>query len=99
MAKRHHGLPKHAQAHLSEHKMEGHYEDHAHRRAMEAADGAMVPSGAGKFANMPSEVVHIAYPDAHSFLPEHLDDSIRGIDHQIDADNSKKMAKLQPKKV
>ena len=103
MAKRHHSSkhhgPKHHQAHLSEHNLDGHYEGHAHKMATEASDGDMIPSGAGHFANLPQEVVFRGYPDGHAHMPEHLDDSIRGIDHQLSEDDGKKHQHMHPKKV
>ncbi len=39
------------------------------------------------------------YPKDSGFLPENLDDTIRGIDHQMGYDNGKKFSHLYPKKV
>lgn len=99
MAKRYHGGPKHHSAHLSGHLHEGHYEDHAHKMAMERSDGDMIPSGSGKYANMPDSVVMRPWSEPHDYMPEHLDDTVRGIDHQIGEDESKRDRHMHPKKV
>ena len=93
------GEPKHYNAKLSGHLHQGHYEDHAHRLAMEEHDGDMIPSGSGYYANMPQEVVHRLYSEPNQYMPESLDDSIRGVDWQIRLDGSHRNAHLKPKKV
>lgn len=69
------------------------------RRSQEASDGEMVPSGAGAFSNMPQTLVMREYPKVGGWMPEGLDDTIRGIDGQMGMDNSKKHSHLKPKKV
>jgi hypothetical protein len=80
-------------------RFHGAYEGKSGRDAQESSDGGMIPSGAGSHANMPQAVVMREYPKVGGFLPEGLDDSIKGIDSQVGADNSKKNSKLAPKKV
>lgn len=69
------------------------------RRAQEHKDGEMIGNSNTAFANMPQEVVMKYYNDANSYLPENLNDGGTGIDAQLRLDNSKKNAKLNPKKV
>jgi len=58
-----------------------------------------MPSGAGQFANMPQSVVHVEYPKEGNWMPEDLDDSIRGVDRQVGEDKGKRSLHLKPKKV
>lgn len=69
------------------------------RRAQEHHDGEMIGNASGAHANMPTEVVMKNYSDRNSWMPENLNDGGSGIDAQIKLDNSKKNAKLNPKKV
>lgn len=80
-------------------RFHGSYEGKEGKAIQEAADSMMISSGAGAHANMPQEVVMREYPKVGGFLPEGLDDSIKGVDGQVGADNSKKNSKLAPKKV
>jgi hypothetical protein len=62
-----------------------HYAGPDSRRAQEHADSMMMPSGQGDFANLPQGVVMKYYPrvgGAHY----NLDDTIRGVDHQMKRD-------------
>ena len=81
-------------------RFHGSYEGVDDRRAQEAADSSMIPSGQGSFANMPQEVVMRLYPGAEGYLAEGLNDKISGIDNQINTlDKGKMRAHLAPKKV
>ena len=80
-------------------RFHGSYEDRDDVRRLERQDASMVPSGNGAHAGMPTEVVMRAYPDDNSYLPENLDDTIKGIAAQKNLDNSKKRAHLAPKKI
>jgi hypothetical protein len=77
----------------------GSYEDRDDVRRQERKDGSMVPNGNGAHAGMPTEVVMKAYSDDNSYMPENLDDTIKGIAAQKGLDNGKKRAHLAPKKV
>jgi hypothetical protein len=68
-------------------------------KARETSDGGMIPSGQGKFANMPTEVVQKDWGLTQVGMPENLDDTIKGIDKQVGLDNAKKHAHMNPKKV
>ena len=77
----------------------GSYEDMDQVRAQERKDASMVPNGNGAHAGMPTEVVMKLYPKDDSYMPENLDDTIKGIDAQKGADNSKRRAHNVPKKI
>jgi hypothetical protein len=50
-------------------------------------------------ANLPQEVMIKPYPKTGPYLPEGLDDSLRGIDQQMDFDDSQRRRGFFPKKV
>lgn len=75
MAKRHH------------HMSGGHYEGRDARRHQEMRDAGMIHEDHNAIANMPQEVMIKHYPKDRDYLPEGLDDTIRGIDKQMDADS------------
>ena len=77
----------------------GSYEDMDSVRAQERKDASMVPNGNGAHAGMPTEVVMKPYPKDNSYMPENLDDTIKGVDAQKGMDNSKRRAHNVPKKV
>ena len=77
----------------------GSYEDHDDVRRMEHADSGLIPHHGGAHANMPTELVMKPFPKEHDYLPENLDDTARGIDHQLNLDNSAKHKHLDPKKI
>lgn len=78
---------------------EGSYEGVDSRREQEALDSSMIPNGKGSFANMPQETVMKLYPSVHSYMPEGLDDTIRGVDSQIKLDAKQRAKTFNPKKV
>lgn len=69
------------------------------RRAQERADSGMLHEDRSSLANMPQGVIMREYPRVDGYLPEGLDDTIRGVDGQMSADNSKRRAHNVPKKV
>ena len=75
------------------------YASHDERRALEARDGAMLNEDHSAIANMPQDVKMHEYPKIHGWTPEDLDDTERGIEHQVGEDNAKKMQHFMPKKV
>ena len=77
----------------------GSYEDHDDVRRMEREDSSLIPHHCGAHANMPETLVMKPFPKEHDYLPENLDDTARGIDHQLNLDNSKKHQHNVPKKV
>ncbi len=96
MAKRHHSShvrPHHGASHG------GHYEGHSARRHQEMQDAGMIHENHAAIANMPQEVMIKPWPSAGSYLPEHLDDTISGVNRQMGMDDSKRSAHNVPKKV
>ncbi len=96
MAKRHH---------MSEHEHRGHkirgghYEGMDPRRRQEMEDAGMIHEDHRAIANMPQEVMIKPYPRTGPYLPEGIDDTIRGVDHQMDYDDSQRARNFYPKKV
>jgi hypothetical protein len=90
MAKRHH---------KSHHMSSGHYEGMDSRRRQEMADAGMISEDHSEVANLPQGVVMRPYPMTGPYLPEMIDDTIRGIDMQMDGDDSQRRKHFKPKKV
>ena len=68
-------------------------------KSKEAGDAGMMPHHGGAHANMPTEVVFKSYSNVGATMPDGLDDTVRGVDSQIGADEGKLHSKLSPKKV
>jgi chromosome condensin MukBEF complex kleisin-like MukF subunit len=68
------------------------------RRAQERKDGEMISEDHNAISNMPQNVVMREYPKTHDYLPEMIDDSLRGIDKQIRSDDEGKRKNFKPKK-
>ncbi len=71
----------------------------AARRRMEAQNGGMIMENPRAVANLPQEVMIKPYEKVDKYLPEDLEDSIAGVDAQMDYDNSQRKAHYYPKKV
>jgi hypothetical protein len=69
------------------------------RRRQEMEDAGMIHEDQRAIANLPQEVMIKAYPKTGPYLPEGLDDTIRGVDDQMDFDDSQRRAHFYPKKV
>lgn len=70
-------------------RFHGSYEGYDERRRQEHEDFEMMGSSRGH-SNMPEEVVMKDYPKADDYAPEHLDDTMRGIDKQRKEDSKRK---------
>lgn len=82
------------------HYSEGDYAGQDARRTQEMQDAGMIREDRSKIANLPQEVMIKAYPYAGATMPEDLDDTIKGVDHQINMlDEGKRNKHLEPKKV
>jgi hypothetical protein len=92
MAKRHYASKKHL-----EHNE--HYAGESARRTQEMEDGGMLHEDRGAIANMPQNIIMRPYPKNTGYLPEDLDDTIKGIDEQINMDDRKRKEHFHPKKV
>lgn len=78
---------------------EGMYEGSHGRRKQEMHDAGMIQEDHNAIANLPQEVMIKHYSEPYEYMPEDLDDTIRGIDRQIEYDDSKRRAHFKPKKV
>src|SRR5580692_7022184 len=68
------------------------------RRRQEMEDAGMIHEDPRAVANLPQNVMMNYYPkDTGSYLPEDLDDTLRGVDRQMSYDNKKKMDHFYPK--
>lgn len=82
------------------HHMEGHYEGMASRRTQEMQDAGMIREDHSAIANLPQNVMMKPYPMNGPYMPEGLDDTIRGVDHQINVLDDRQRARNNvPKKV
>lgn len=69
------------------------------RRMQEMRDAGMITEDRSAIANLPQNVMMKPYPKATGYMPEGLDDTIRGVDGQKDLDNDRRSANFHPKKV
>jgi len=69
------------------------------RRRQEMEDAGMIYEDHNAIANLPQQVMITAYPKTGPYMPEGLEDSIRGVDHQMDYDDAQRKAHWYPKKV
>lgn len=69
------------------------------RHTQEAEDGGMLHEDRSAIANMPQNIIMRPYPKNMGYLPEDLDDTIRGVDEQIGMDDRKRKEHFKPKKV
>lgn len=78
---------------------DGFYEGSSSRKQQEASDSGMISASSNSFAGLPQEVMMKPWPIVGSYLPENLNDTISGVDKQMNADSSKRAAHMVPKKV
>jgi len=69
------------------------------RRRQEIEDMGMIHEDHRAIANLPQEVMIKPYPRTGPYLPEGLDDTIRGVDMQMDYDDEQRRNHFYPKKV
>ena len=77
---------------------EGYYEGAEGRRTQEMQDGGMIREDRSAIANLPQEVMMKAYPKTGPYMPEMLDDTLRGVDKQMDGDDSQRRKTMNPHK-
>lgn len=78
---------------------QGDYAGENARRTQEMQDAGMIHEDRGSIANLPQNVMIKAYPKTGPYNPEVLDDTIGGVDKQMDYDDSKRAMNFYPKKV
>lgn len=76
----------------------GYYEGLHNRRRQEMEDAGMIREDHNAVANLPQEVMMKEYPKTGPYMPEYLDDTIRGIDWQMDEDDRKRTDTFNPHK-
>ena len=69
------------------------------RRRQELEDAGMIHEDHSQIANLPQYVKIAPYPKTGPYLPEVLEDTIKGVDGQMDYDDNKRKAHFYPKKV
>lgn len=102
MERKMHGYHKGDAHHMHsdyEHVSEGHYEGMKSRRHEEMRDAGMITEDHNEIANLPQNVMIKPYPRTGPYMPEPLDDTIHGIDKQMDYDDGKRRQHFHPKKV
>ena len=77
---------------------EGYYEGHHSRRHQEMHDGGMIHEDHSQIANLPQHVMIKAYPKTGPYIPEMIDDTIRGVDRQMDMDDRGRAKNFAPHK-
>ena len=85
--------------HHSKHLGQESYAGYDERRRQENVDFHMISEDHGAIANLPQDVKYHAYPRSHEYMDENLDDTMHGIDAQIDYDESQGRKHMKPKKI
>ncbi len=79
--------------------MDGAYAGMEPRRRQELEDAGMIREDHTQVANLPQNVMMKPYPKTGPYNPSGIDDTIRGVDGQMDYDDSKRAEHFFPKKV
>ena len=66
------------------------------RRRQEIADGGMVREDHRQMANLPRQAIHAEYPQAPYYSSNYMDNAERGVDDQLDDNNSSMARYLNP---
>ena len=74
------------------------YHDSDGKRSMEMEAAGMIRENHGAIANLPQEVMIKPYPMTGPYMDETYNDTIQGIDKQMDGDDSKRRAHAKPRK-
>lgn len=69
------------------------------RRRQEMEDAGYIHEDHSQIANLPQYPIVKSYPHTGPYMPEGLEDSINGVDHQMDYDDDKRREHFYPKKV
>ena len=93
-------MARHHHSKSYRHHMNENYAGESMRRHQEMEDAGMIHEDRSAIANLPQNVMMKPYPSQMSYTPENLDDTIKGVDHQINVlDDGKRNLHLNPKKV
>jgi hypothetical protein len=102
MPKRHHSSHHHEVHHSradSSYAVDGAYAGRDATKRMEHHDSMMISEDSSAIANLPQNVIMKDWSDHEAYLPEILDDTIVGINKQINYDDKKRAEHFVPKKV
>jgi hypothetical protein len=77
----------------------GKYEGRGGKMAQESRDAGMIHEDPRAIANLPQEVRIMPYPKTGPYMPEMIDDTLRGVDMQMDYDDRQRRSHMYPKKV
>lgn len=77
---------------------EGYYAGMDARRRQEMQDAGYIREDHSAVANLPQHVIMKSYPKTGPYMPEMLEDSIEGVDAQMDYDDNKRREHFYPKK-
>ena len=81
------------------HAMNGAYEGMEGRRTQEMQDAGMIREDRSEVANMPQEVMYKGWPKpSYGMMDERLDDSISGVNRQMDRDEDQGKRGMNPHK-
>jgi hypothetical protein len=86
----------HKKRHHASHQ--GMYEGHNERRHREMKDAGMLHEDKSEVANLPQSVKYHPWPGAYQGFDSNIDDTISGINRQMDADESQARRHNVPKK-
>lgn len=78
---------------------EGYYSGMQDRLNQEAVDGSMIREDHSAVANLPQNVIMRPYRKGGYGIPEGLNDTIEGVDRQIEYDNDMREKHMYAKKV
>lgn len=87
------------QSYLENHRSNEMYAGMDARRRQEMEDAGMINEDHRQVANLPQEVIMKAYPKTGPYLPEVLNDTLAGVDKQMDGDDNQRRRHFNPKKV
>jgi hypothetical protein len=79
--------------------MSGYYEGDMSRRTQEMQDAGMIREDRSNVSNLPHEVMFKPYEMVRNYMKEGIDDTIRGVDGQMNMDDRKRNETFKPKKV
>ena len=85
--------------HMAKRYFSGSYEGREESERLQKHDSSMISEDRSAIANMPQNVIMKDWSGTETYMPEDIDDTIRGIDEQIKEDNSKRSKHLSPRKV
>lgn len=83
---------------MAKKKFHGMYEGSSERRHQEMKDAGMIHEDKSAVANMPQGVMYKSWPKSNVGLDSRLDDTISGIDRQMNMDDSAAKRHNVPKK-